>query len=52
MSGERLTVRFEGVERTFEPANSPVRIGRDDKEGRMRQFAHNGDFFGAPAAFF
>ena len=27
-------------------------IARDDKEGRMRQFAHNGDFFGAPAAIF
>lgn len=27
-------------------------IGRDDKEGRMRQFAHNQDFFGAPAALF
>lgn len=27
-------------------------IARDDKEGRRRQFAHNGDFFGAPAALF
>jgi nitroreductase len=27
-------------------------IGRDDKEGRRQQFAHNGDFFGAPAALF
>ncbi|MGB8860425.1 MAG: nitroreductase [Ilumatobacteraceae bacterium] len=27
-------------------------IGRDDKPGRLRQFAHNGDFFGAPAALF
>jgi nitroreductase len=27
-------------------------IGRDDKEGRLRQFAKNGDFFGAPAALF
>jgi len=27
-------------------------IARDDKEGRMRQFAHNGDFFGAPSALF
>lgn len=27
-------------------------IAREDKEGRRRQFAHNNDFFGAPAAFF
>ena len=27
-------------------------IGREDKEGRRRQFAHNGDFFDAPAALF
>ncbi|MDY7105335.1 MAG: nitroreductase [Actinomycetota bacterium] len=27
-------------------------IGREDKEGRRRQFAHNDDFFGAPAALF
>lgn len=27
-------------------------IDRDDKEGRQRQFAHNDDFFGAPAALF
>jgi len=27
-------------------------ITRDDKAGRFRQFAHNGDFFGAPAALF
>jgi nitroreductase len=27
-------------------------IDRDDKEGRQRQFAHNNDFFGAPAALF
>jgi nitroreductase len=27
-------------------------IGREDKEGRRRQFAHNNDFFGAPAAIF
>lgn len=27
-------------------------IGRDDKEGRGRQFARNNDFFGAPAAIF
>ena len=29
-----------------------VGIPREDKEGRLRQFAHNGDFFGAPAAIF
>lgn len=27
-------------------------IGREDKEGRMRQFANNGDFFGAPVGVF
>ena len=27
-------------------------IAREDKEGRRRQFAHNDDFFGAPAALF
>jgi nitroreductase len=27
-------------------------IVRDDKEGRRRQFAHNNDFFDAPAAMF
>ena len=27
-------------------------IERDDKEGRLRQFAKNGEFFGAPAALF
>lgn len=27
-------------------------IERDDREGRMRQFAHNGEFFGAPATIF
>ena len=27
-------------------------IPREDKEGRRRQFAHNNDFFGAPAAVF
>jgi nitroreductase len=27
-------------------------IGRDDKEGRRRQFAHNNECFGAPAALF
>ena len=27
-------------------------IEREDKAGRLLQFAHNGDFFGAPAALF
>ncbi len=27
-------------------------IAREDKAGRLQQFAHNGDFFGAPAALF
>jgi nitroreductase len=27
-------------------------IDREDREGRARQFAHNDDFFGAPAALF
>lgn len=27
-------------------------IERDDKDGRRRQFAHNNEFFGAPAALF
>ncbi len=27
-------------------------IERADKSGRLRQFAHNGDFFGAPSALF
>lgn len=27
-------------------------IAREDKEGRLRQFAKNNDFFGAPAALF
>jgi len=29
-----------------------VGIGREDKEGRRRQFAHNNNFFDAPAAIF
>lgn len=31
---------------------SVLGISRDDKAGRQRQFAHNNDFFGAPAAMF
>ncbi|GJM39032.1 MAG: hypothetical protein DHS20C19_23990 [Acidimicrobiales bacterium] len=30
MSGQRLTIRFDGQDRVFEPASSPVRIGRDE----------------------
>lgn len=29
-----------------------IGIGRDDKAGRLAQFARNGDFFGAPAGLF
>jgi nitroreductase len=29
-----------------------IGIGRDDKAGRLAQFAKNGDFFGAPAGLF
>ena len=29
-----------------------IGIERDDKAGRLAQFARNGDFFGAPAALF
>jgi nitroreductase len=29
-----------------------IGIAREDKDGRRRQFAHNNDFFGAPAALF
>ena len=29
-----------------------IGVGREDKEGRRRQFARNNDFFGAPAAMF
>jgi nitroreductase len=29
-----------------------IGVGRDDKAGRLRQFAKNQDFFGAPAALF
>lgn len=29
-----------------------IDVTREDKEGRLRQFARNFDFFGAPAAFF
>lgn len=30
MGGQRLTIRYDGQDRVFEPASSPVRIGRDE----------------------
>lgn len=42
------TNRFELGEQMY----ATLRIAREDKEGRRRQFAHNNDFFGAPAAIF
>ena len=42
------TNRFEVGEAMY----ATLGIGRDDKEGRRRQFANNNDFFGAPAALF
>jgi nitroreductase len=42
------TARYELGEQMY----GLLGIGRDDKEGRLRQFARNGRFFDAPAAFF
>ena len=42
------TYRFELGEQMYET----IGVGRDDKAGRMKQFARNMDFFGAPAALF
>ena len=42
------TNRFELGEAMY----ATIGVGREDKAGRMEQFARNGDFFGAPAAFF
>ncbi|MFZ9628781.1 MAG: nitroreductase [Ilumatobacteraceae bacterium] len=42
------TNRFTLGEQMYELLGIP----RDDKEGRLRQFAKNGDFFDAPAALF
>ena len=42
------TNRFELGELMYDLLEIP----RDDKTGRMMQFARNGDFFGAPAALF
>ena len=42
------TNRFELGEQMY----ATLGIAREDKEGRRRQFAHNNDFFGAPAAIF
>jgi nitroreductase len=38
--------------RVGEQMYATVGIARDDKAGRLAQFARNGDFFGAPAALF
>lgn len=42
------TARYELGEQMY----GLLGIGREDKEGRLRQFARNGRFFDAPAAFF
>jgi len=42
------TYRYELGEQMYES----IGVGRDDKAGRMKQFARNMDFFGAPAAIF
>ena len=42
------TYRFELGEQMYET----IGVGRDDKAGRLKQFARNMDFFGAPAALF
>jgi nitroreductase len=42
------TNRFELGEQMY----ATLGIAREDKEGRRRQFAHNNDFFGSPAAIF
>jgi nitroreductase len=38
--------------RIGEQMYATIGIERDDKEGRLAQFAKNGDFFGAPAGLF
>lgn len=42
------TNRFELGEQMY----ATIGIGRDDKAGRLAQFAKNGEFFGAPAGLF
>ena len=42
------TYRFELGEQMY----ASIGVGRDDKPGRLKQFARNMDFFGAPAAIF
>lgn len=42
------TNRFQVGEQMY----ATIGIARDDRDGRLRQFARNGDFFGAPAALF
>ncbi len=42
------TYRFELGEQMY----ASIGVGRDDKPGRLKQFARNMDFFGAPASIF
>lgn len=42
------TCRYEVGEEMY----ATIGVGRDDKPGRMKQFARNMEFFGAPAAIF
>lgn len=42
------TYRYELGEQMY----ATIGVGRDDKPGRLKQFARNMDFFGAPAAIF
>jgi len=42
------TYRYELGEQMY----ATIGVGRDDKPGRLKQFARNMDFFGAPAALF
>ena len=42
------TYRFQLGEQMY----ASIGVGRDDKAGRLKQFARNMDFFGAPAAIF
>ena len=42
------TCRYEVGEQMY----ATIGVGRDDKPGRLKQFARNMEFFGAPAAIF
>jgi len=53
----RMGPGYEGVHRERQVGIAKqlfaaMGIAREDKAGRLQQFAHNGDFFGAPAALF